>query len=303
MESGLRSRINDLSLKLKGVEETFNQLSTGVDSRVFKAEKKEGFNWNLELTELLGPVIKELKKMTSRPREIEKLRSGIELYRSQLPATVKAIKNLEAIIANSMDPALTEKLNQVKRIWENRKHEIRTQMNVSVQRLDQKIAERKPISESLRGIAQIFLKSRGRNLILAFLAFVLIWLALHWIHKLIQRYSRFHRRERSFSVRIFDMIFIFLTFIFSVLALLAVLYFFGDWVLLAIAIIFIIGIAWASKQAIPLFWNQVKLIMNLGPVREGERVIYNNLPFEVASINLFTKLENRELDGAGFGSP
>ena len=69
-EQELRSRINDLSLKLKGVEETFNQLSTGVDSRVFKAEKKEGFNWNLELTELLGPVIKELKKMTSRPREI-----------------------------------------------------------------------------------------------------------------------------------------------------------------------------------------------------------------------------------------
>ncbi|MDP6179911.1 MAG: hypothetical protein QGG48_08485, partial [Desulfatiglandales bacterium] len=78
-EQGLKSRINGLSLKLKGLEESFNQLSTEVDSRFFEAEEeKKTLDWNIEFTELFGPVIKELKKMTSRPREIEKLRSRME---------------------------------------------------------------------------------------------------------------------------------------------------------------------------------------------------------------------------------
>jgi len=302
-EQELRSQINELSLRLRDTEKTFNQLSTGVDVRVFQVEEKKGVDWNLELTELLGPVVRELKKMTSRPREIEKLRNRIELYKSQLPATQKALRNLEALLAHATNPPLIESLNSTKRIWESKHHEITTQMNIAVYRLEQKLSERKPLSQSLGEILQIFFKSRGRNLILSFLAFVLVWLVLHGVHKLIQRYSPFHKKERSFYVRIFDMVYIFLTVIVSLLALLAVLYFFGDWVLLPIAIIFILGIAWASKLAIPRFWSQAKLILNFGPVREGERVIYNGLPYEVASINLFTELVNPDLEGGHIRLP
>jgi hypothetical protein len=302
-EQELRSQINEVSLKLRDMEQTFDQLSTSVDLRVFQVEEKKRLDWNFELTELLGPVIKELKKVTSRPREIEKLRNKIELYKSQLPVTQKALRNLEAILAHATNPPLIENLKSTERIWESRHHEIRTQMNIAVQQLDKRLRQRKSLSQSLRGILQIFFKSRGRNLIAAFLAFVFIWFVLNWIHKLIQRYSPYHRKERSFYVRIFDMVYILLTVIVSLLALLAVLYFFGDWVLLPIAIIFILGIAWASKQAIPRFWGQAKLIMNFGPVREKERVIYNGLPYEVMSINLFTELVNRDLEGGHIRLP
>jgi len=302
-EQELRSQINEASLKLREMEQTFDQLSTSVDLRVFQVEEKKRLDWNFELTELLGPVIKELKKVTSRPREIEKLRNKIELYKSQLPVTQKALRNLEAILAHATNPPLIENLKSTERIWESRHHEIRTQMNIAVQQLDQRLRQRKSLSQSLRGILQIFFKSRGRNLIAAFLAFVFIWFVLNWIHRLIQRYSPYHRKERSFYVRIFDMVYILLTVIVSLLALLAVLYFFGDWVLLPIAIIFILGIAWASKQAIPRFWGQAKLIMNFGPVREKERVIYNGLPYEVMSINLFTELVNRDLEGGHIRLP
>jgi len=302
-EQELRAQINELSLRLRDAERTFNQLSTGVDVRVFQAEEKKGLDWNLELTELLGPVIRELKKMTSRPREIEKLRNRIKLYKSQLPATQKALKNLEALLAHATSPPLIESLTSTKRAWEGRHHEITTQMSIAAHQLEQRLSERKPLAQSVGEILQIFFKSRGRNLILSFLAFALIWFVLHGVHRLIQRYSPFHKKERSFYVRIFDMVYIFFTVIVSLLALLAVLYFFGDWVLLPIAIIFILGIAWASKQAIPRFWSQAKLILNFGPVREGERVIYNGLPYEVTSINLFTELLNPDLEGGHIRLP
>lgn len=302
-EQELKSRINGLSLKLKGLEESFNQLSTEVDFRVFEMEKKKTLDWNMEFTELFGPVINELKKMTSRPREIEKLRSQMELSKSQLPVTQKALKNIETLLSHTTSPPLIEKLKSIKKVWENRENESGTRVNIALRQLDQKLAERKPISESFREILQIFFKSRGRNLILSFLTFIFILLILHWIHKLIQRYSPFHKKDRSFYVRIFDMVYIIITLLFSLLALLAVLYFFGDWVLLSLAIIFILGIGWASKNLIPRFWNQGKLILNFGPVREGERVNYNGLPYEVTSINLFTVLVNRDLDGGRIRLP
>jgi hypothetical protein len=67
---------------LRDMEKTLDQLSTGVDIRVFQVEEKKGPDWNSELTELLGPVINELKMMSSRPRETEKLRNKIELHKS-----------------------------------------------------------------------------------------------------------------------------------------------------------------------------------------------------------------------------
>ena len=142
-----------------------------------------------------------------------------------------------------------------------------------------------------------FFKSRGLNLLIALFSFAFVWVALHFLYKLIQRFSPFHRKGRAFAVRIFDLVYVVFTVIFSFLALLAVLYSFGDWVLLSLTIIFLLGVGWASKKALPRFWSQATLMLNFGTVREGELVVYKGIPFEVVSINFHTLLENRELGG------
>jgi len=73
--------------------------------------------------------------------------------------------------------------------------------------------------------------------------------------------------------------------------------------LLSIAAIFRVGIGWASKRPIPLIWVQAKLLLNLGPVREGELVVYNGLPYEVSALNLNTLLINKALDGGSIRIP
>jgi hypothetical protein len=88
-----------------------------------------------------------------------------------------------------------------------------------------------------------------------------------------------------------------LTFVGATGALLLALYISGDWVLLGIALIFLFGIVWTAKQGLPLFWEQAKLLLNLSTVRENERVIYNGLPWKVASLNLYTKFHNPALKG------
>jgi hypothetical protein len=83
----------------------------------------------------------------------------------------------------------------------------------------------------------------------------------------------------------------------AISALLLVFYISGDWVLLGLSFIFLIGIAWTAKQGFPLFWEQIKLLLNLSTVRENERVVYRELPWKVASLNLYTRLHNPALKG------
>jgi len=86
-----------------------------------------------------------------------------------------------------------------------------------------------------------------------------------------------------------------MTIIFSLFALIFVFYVFEDWVLLSLAIIFLMGVGWGAKNTLPWFWHQSRLMLNIGAVREGERLFYQGVPWLVKKINLFSTLENPTL--------
>jgi len=76
-----------------------------------------------------------------------------------------------------------------------------------------------------------------------------------------------------------------------------VLYIAGDWVLLGLATLFLLGLAWASKHTLPQFFEQIRLLLNLGTVRDNERVVYEGLPWRVGRLNFYTRFTNPDLTG------
>ena len=104
-------------------------------------------------------------------------------------------------------------------------------------------------------------------------------------------------------MRLGDVIYYVFTVVGAIGALLLVLYASGDWVLLSLFIIFLLGLAWTAKQGLPRFWEQIKLLLNLGTVRENERLVYNGIPWRVVSLNIYTMLENPELKGGRMRLP
>jgi hypothetical protein len=302
-EKELREKITDLSLKKNDLEATFNQLATNVETGRLEDEKKTGLDLKKELKELLSPAFRELKKLTIGPREIEKYRNDIETYELQLLKIKKAIDHIDDILGYAEKASLVEKLNDMRQQWLNLQNEIKTRMHIAQSRLERKLSARKSFSESAKEIMQLFFKSRGRNLLLSFLAFLCTWLIFFYLHKPIRKYSPIHHEKRSFYARLFDVLYYFCGILFSLFALLAVLYFSGDWVLLSVSTVFIIGIGWASKQALPLAWQQAKLMLNIGPVREGELVVFKGIPYEVKAINLYTQMINESLSGGTLRLP
>jgi hypothetical protein len=76
-----------------------------------------------------------------------------------------------------------------------------------------------------------------------------------------------------------------------------VLYFRQDLLLLAIMVVVFIGAALALKNLLPKYIAEGRLLLNMGGVRERERVIYNGIPWEVSAINVHSRFVNPESRG------
>jgi hypothetical protein len=107
--------------------------------------------------------------------------------------------------------------------------------------------------------------------------------------KLIPGYRQEHR---SFRIRLLDLAHRFLTIILAIMGPMVVFYVVEDWVLFSLGILLLLGIGLTLRQALPRYWQQIQLFLNVGSVREGERIDLDGLPWRVRTINIFSQLEN-----------
>jgi len=293
----LRKQLETLGKHLEGV-------ATGVNLDAFESQPKKDFDLKQEIQDLLGPIIQELKSMTARPREIEKLRNEIAHYQKQAAATETAVKNIGQLIYQTHDEKLKRKLIELEKTWKDQQKQLANQLAVSRYQLEERLKEEKSFLDSTHEILRSFFKNRGKNFIFAFLAFISVIILLRLLRRYVYRLvPSLESSKRSFYVRLADVIYQLMIIVLAVGALILVLYALGDWPLLGLAILFLIGLAWAAKQSLPKIWQETNLLMNLGTVRENERLLYNGLPWKVTSLNFYTRLVNPELAGGVISLP
>ncbi|NOZ53579.1 MAG: hypothetical protein GXP08_10630, partial [Gammaproteobacteria bacterium] len=149
-----------------------------------------------------------------------------------------------------------------------------------------------------------FFSGRGLSIVLALSAFFIVYFVLKL---LVRGVLWLLPRAKDKEARVFSRI-TFLGFkaliIFSaILAAMSVLYVRGDWLILTILIIFFAGVGWALRQSVPRYIQETKILLNVGSVREGERVFYQGLPWRVAELNLHCMLSNPALMGGNIRLP
>ncbi len=62
--------------------------------------------------------------------------------------------------------------------------------------------------------------------------------------------------------------------------------------LFSLVILLLLGIGLTLRHALPRYWQQIQLFLNVGSVREGERIDLDGLPWLVRRINFYSVLEN-----------
>ena len=299
----LRKQLQQHRVKLEALRKDFVDVASGVDVSVFAQAAQPDIKWQDRLLELLQPLLNEMTRLTAGPREIEQLRVRIAETENQLRVITQGAANMTRLISQVEDNSLQDKLQEIQGNWKGWRQEVDTQLQIAQQQLKRKLEDQPSIRESAKQILELFFRSRGRNFLVACAAFIGLWLILHRLHGVIQRLSWLSPQRRTFSLRLFNVLYTLFTIISAIFGFLLVLYIYKDWVLLTLAILFLIGIAWTSKETLPRFVREVMLMLNIGAVREGERVVYNGVPWLVRTLNLYAVLVNPELTGGQLHLP
>ncbi len=289
-----------LSTRIQDLQKNFESIATGgVDLDAFEQRQEiTKFNWQEELKEVFRPILNELKRLTERPRAIEKLRTEKTLLAAQLPIADNALEEIKHLKKNAKDKTLLVHLEKLEQSWQKRRDDLANQLRLVSFQLEEKLNPDEESKVSISDQVKDFFSGRGLNIFYAIAAFVLVYLFFKLVLKIIVHFidARQDKEARIFEKAI-QISFRVLAVSLSIFAVVIVFYIQGDWFLLGLSLLFLIGLAWTLRQSLPRFVTEAKLLLNLGPVRENERVIYNGIPWRVTNVNFYTTLTNPALAG------
>jgi len=305
----IQASLDKVNAEIKNLKQSFEQVAIGGVSLEAFGEEEKLFDWKKELVLITQPVLESLKGLTEKPRKTERLRAIISERNVQVGEIEQAIKTVRNRLASQPPTTIAAALKGTLATWEGHQKDNLREIELAEVQLESLLGSNVPWYESLSMTLGRFLDGRGKTLFVAFLVSVIVWLvmkALLWL-LLYRRKSKAvdgqaskqpkNKPRQLTSYRVALYLYKLLTTILILLAVMIVLYVRGDLLLLALMIIIFVGLAVALKQVLPKYVTEARLLLNLGTAREGERIIYNGLPWEVNHINVYTILKNPRLQG------
>jgi small-conductance mechanosensitive channel len=299
----LDARIERSRAKLVELDAQIQTLATGVPDSSFNLDAKIEFELESEVRKLIQPFVSMLSSATKEAREVEQLRQKLSVSNYHRELAQSALLRLGNSIANSEDKLTRERLAEIEAVWTRRLSNARD-LTESLQRQLDARAEDAVRRESRAATAITeFILGRGRNLALGVFAFAAVWLLFRLLGRASSWMRKRHGIARSFPVRVLGLLYGLLSVTLALGAMLYVFNFFNDWLLIAAAAVIVFALGLAVVKVLPTVIEQLTLLLNLGAVQEGERVVLDGVPWLVARLDVYTELCNPSLAGGRFQVP
>ncbi len=294
----IQSDIELAQSNIESLQQAWEMWATGgVDMELFLPRKEEKFDWRQEIQAVFEPIVVELQRLTERPRKVERLRTEQAFFQQQLEAAAAALKNIDDYKRKVPSGDLQGAFNELESNWRKRHDGINSRLTLINLQLEELLASDRLIDKRTSDTLKKLLSGSLLNLLLALLAASLTYGVLRMINKIYVRLITRSGRRRPFLARAAHLSFILLSVILALLAAIAVLYLRGDRILMGLLLIALIGAALTLQRTLPAFMKEARVLLNVGPVREGQRLIYNGLPWKVEALNVYSTLVNPELSG------
>ena len=295
----LSSQVEALNKEVSNLKKTFEHLVVGgADLETIEEEPQE-FNWQKEMTLVTKPLVDTLKSLTEKPRKIEQLKSAIALNQEKKAIIQKALTELEANLLLEPPKTLRVAMQDVKERWEQRLAENSREFEFVSFQLATLQGTNISWFETIRDKTTEFLTGRGLTLLIAVIASVMMWMFTRFLLWLVKWLPRGKKNKKSLKLkyRLASYAFTLLTTLLIITIVILVFYIRGDILLLALSLLFLAFAVLRMRNFLPQYIAEAKLLLNVGGLREGERTIFNGLPWEVCTINIYSILRNPELEG------
>jgi hypothetical protein len=299
----ISEKIDQLQTQLNLLEMDFESRVTTLSLEDPTLEKMKKLDWIQEIEELTKPLLTAIRDLTEKPRLIQELKSKIEDLETKLQRHQQASASISALEEDLLKTPLPDtaegKKFQTSIIHLKDEYEpelVRLNLEEARANLKKFLSADESVVESATKTIKEFFQTRGRNLLVTILMFAGFW----WVLSRLRRWiltRKFLTNRNSSIGKLFSAAYNFVVLLFCLFIGLACLYFFNDWLLITLIIMGIFFVLWTSRQWIPQFFEEIKLIVDLGTVREGQRLIWEGVPWLVKEIRLHATLVNERLQG------
>ncbi len=290
----IQLKIDSLDLLIKEQERSFELLQTGgLELAQIEATEEKVFDWQKDLLEILQPIMNELRELTKERRTLLNFENKVSYYQSQIHDINKALNQMARISTDNLEIDALKNFKQIKQKWQNQLEENNHLFSVAELQLDEMVKAQIERKVSINDRIKQFATGRGATLLISLITFVsvyfsllLLWKGVVWIC------ARKLENKQSYFRRIITLIYYMLMVLLSFAAVFYVLSIRNDQVLIGVAFLILIVMVLALKSSIPRYINELKILLNAGSVREGERITYNGIPMKMETLNFFSKLIN-----------
>lgn len=294
----LQAQESELAARLDELKKQFDELATGVRGEDLKTADEANLDLAEEVREILRPGVRALKKVTEKPRETEMLRAREKRLVEQAELAKGALERLSRWNSEDVEDDTYSRVKDLRELWQSRQKDAVGQLEALAVQMEQQESEKQPVLKPVSEAFENFFKGRGLNVLKALAALAGTWFLLRWCWRMVKKLPVLRRRNHgAFGFRLLELSTLVGSALVAAVAALLVLYFSGDWLLLTLFLVFIVGLGWTAKSTIPKTFEQTKMLLNLGPVRKGERLTFEGVPWEVGTIGVYTELRNCELTG------
>lgn len=279
----------------------FIQAVAGVN--LAQDEKEEKSTFTDDIKQILDPVLQTFKRVSEKPRKIQDLAEKKERISTRLEKAKTAQAELEKFMQENKERSLKARLRESLKVVKKMVAELEKKSD-DVE-FEEKVLEEneESIVTTFSSIIFDFITTKGKNLVLSLIVFALVYWGFRYgqekvLGLMLFRLQRSENRDfYDWLIRPTRVIYSVITFFVSFFMGILTLYVLNDWVLVTIILITFAALVWSSKQYIPVFFEQSKIVLNLGAVREDERLIYKGLPWKIKNLGYYGRLFNPELEG------
>lgn len=251
------------------------------------------YDWQKELIKIVQPVFSSLQNLTESQRKRDFIRTTRAELEQNLISIDEALIHLDELDQSQLNEASLKQLEKIRNSWDIKRSYYENQLELINLQYREIEKEGSLYERVIQGVWN-FVTNEGKILFLSLGAFFGLLYVFSWILRRIVAHhekkvqSQLHVKKVTLAWRIILLMYELISFVIAFSALLVILHSSGDMVLFGFAILIILVMMISLRNSIPAYFSRLRTFLNMGLAREGERVIYQGIPWEIEHINLYS---------------
>lgn len=294
----LRQELAETNDIILGMRDEYVDLATNGTNLYSKQRNRENvYDWRSDLELIVRPLLDQLKELTERPRKIEQIESDIKYWKKRESNLKKSVVALRENIKKLQNKRQIKKLTMLLESAESRYKKTERKLRLLEGDLKQLMdSETSLWSTIVDGVKSLFV-NMGLNFTMALLSALVVYYSIGMLGRIPVLLLDKRRKQYIFVERSVKLIKHLLGALLASLVYVTILYIQAEWVILLLSIAILIACLLGMKGVLPRYLVEIRTLLNLGSIRQGERLMYQGLPWKISMLDVYTYLHNPLLDG------